>query len=63
MGVTVDALSDDAALVIIDVQRGFDDPAFGSRNNPLAEMNCAKLLEGWRRTGRHGRRCRITATA
>jgi NADPH:quinone reductase-like Zn-dependent oxidoreductase len=63
MGVTVDDLSDDAALVMIDVQRGFDDPAFGLRNNTLAEMNCAKLLEGWRRTGRHGRRCRITATA
>jgi nicotinamidase-related amidase len=63
MRVTVDALSDDAALVIIDVQRNFDDPTFGPRNNPLAEMNCAKFLEGWRRTGRHGRRCRITATA
>ena len=47
----MDTLSDDAVLVMIDVQRGFDDPALGHCDNPQAEENCAKLLEGWRRTG------------
>jgi nicotinamidase-related amidase len=51
-GVAMDALPDDAALVMIDVQRGFGPPDLGHRNNPEAEENCARLLEGWRRTGR-----------
>lgn len=41
-----------AALVIIDVQEGFDDPGWGSRNNPDAEQRIAALLMAWRRTGR-----------
>ena len=42
---------DRAALVIIDVQKGFDDPEWGDRNNKGAEANVAKLLEGWRAAG------------
>jgi nicotinamidase-related amidase len=41
-----------AALVVIDVQTGLDDPGYGERNNPDAERNIARLLESWRRAGR-----------
>ncbi|WP_407269802.1 cysteine hydrolase family protein [Radiobacillus sp. PE A8.2] len=36
------------ALIIIDVQKGFDDPSLGERNNVHAEENIAELLNLWR---------------
>ena len=39
------------ALLVIDVQRGFDDPAWGPRNNPHAEGRIADLLAMWRGKG------------
>ena len=36
------------ALIVIDVQKGFENPAWGERNNPAAEANIQSLLEGWR---------------
>jgi nicotinamidase-related amidase len=39
------------ALVVIDVQEGFDDPSWGTPNNPAAEANIGALLEGWRAAG------------
>ena len=39
------------ALLVVDVQRGFDEPGWGRRNNPACEANVAALLAAWRRTG------------
>ena len=40
-----------AALLVIDVQKGFDAPGWGPRNNPEAESTIASLLKAWRAAG------------
>ena len=44
-------LPEGTALIVIDVQKGMDEPYWGVRNNPQAEQNMARLLAAWRRRG------------
>ena len=46
------SLPSEVALVVIDVQRAFDDIGWGARNNPQAEANMAAILAAWRSHGR-----------
>jgi nicotinamidase-related amidase len=42
----------ESALVVVDVQKAFDDAGFwGPRNNPACEENVARLISAWRDAG------------
>ncbi|MFE7807384.1 cysteine hydrolase family protein [Streptomyces sp. NPDC057430] len=45
-------IAENAALVVVDVQKGFEEQYWGQRNNPAAEGNIAALIDLWQRTGR-----------
>jgi nicotinamidase-related amidase len=47
------SVNDNPALILIDIQKGFDDINYwgGDRNNPEAEQNAGKLLAFWRKMG------------
>ena len=42
------AFPNETALLIIDVQKGLDDPYYGTRCNPEAEDNMHRILNAWR---------------
>jgi nicotinamidase-related amidase len=42
---------DRVALIVVDVQQGFDHPVWGPRNNPACEENISALIEAWRAAG------------
>jgi nicotinamidase-related amidase len=46
------ALSRAPALVVADVQQGFEDAAWGARSNPDCERNISALLRRWRQADR-----------
>ena len=45
-------LGPDTALVVVDVQAGFDDPAWGLRNNEDCDTNVAALVAAFEESGR-----------
>ncbi len=46
-------IAENAALVVVDVQQGFEDLGFwGTRNNPGADENIASLIDVWQASGR-----------
>ncbi|MEU0118270.1 cysteine hydrolase family protein [Streptomyces bobili] len=46
-------IAENAALVVVDVQKGFDEAEFwGHRNNPGADGNIATLIDVWQASGR-----------
>lgn len=48
----MEPLATNAALVIIDMQKGMADPALGRRNNLEAELRIQQLLNAWRHAQR-----------
>ncbi|MEV7402702.1 cysteine hydrolase family protein [Streptomyces sp. NPDC091267] len=46
-------IAENAALVVVDVQQGFEETEYwGPRNNPSADRNIAGLLDAWQSSGR-----------
>ena len=51
-GVRIMESSKNRTLLLIDCQKGFDDPKWGVRNNPNFEGNTQSLIHHWRHEGR-----------
>lgn len=48
----MEPLATNAALLIIDMQQGMNDPTLGRRNNPDAEVQIQHLQRAWRQSNR-----------
>ena len=48
----MEPIATNAALLIIDMQKGMADPTLGRRNNPDAELHIQQLLNAWRQAQR-----------
>ena len=48
----MERLGANAALIIIDMQQGMNQPTLGRRNNPDAELHMQHLLNTWRQSAR-----------
>jgi nicotinamidase-related amidase len=62
------AKSDRPALILVDIQKGFEDVAYwgGQRNNPYAELRASELLHLWRANSLpvfHVQHCSATITS
>jgi nicotinamidase-related amidase len=56
------AIASNAALLVVDVQKGFDEPVWGRRNNPLMEARIVELLRAWRELRKPIIHCRHMST-
>lgn len=59
-------ITSNTALIVIDVQQGFDDPKWGRRNNPDAESNISRLISLWRNENRpviHIQHCSVESNS
>ncbi|MFD0341782.1 cysteine hydrolase family protein [Streptomyces sp. NPDC127117] len=46
-------IAENAALIVVDVQEGFEEEAYwGPRNNPEADRNIEGLIDAWQSSGR-----------
>ena len=55
-----------AALLVIDMQKGFDEQKWGNRNNPNLSKNVGVLLEAWRDSNRpviHIQHCSVESNS
>jgi len=62
MGVKNMESSKNRTLLLIDCQKGFDDPKWGVRNNPNFEANTQSLIHKWRLKGQNITHVRHSST-
>lgn len=56
------AIASNAALLVVDMQKGFDEPSWGRRNNPFMEARIVELLRAFRESRRPIIHCQHMST-